>query len=82
MSEFDFNTKKIALKIKVDGEEYGLIKPNMGLIHTYEKDGKEDQFEATFTFLEGCGLPKKVSELLEAQHIEKIIQALLEQKKS
>jgi len=80
----EFNRSK--LKLKVYGEEYELLFPTVKQSQDFAKEVKEvegddDKSSKMFDFLEKLGLPKNVTEEMEVQHLEMVLEKLMPSKK-
>jgi hypothetical protein len=73
---------KEVLKVKVYGNEYEISFPKFKATIDFQKKMKEagddnfKQFEVLLDFLSDHGLPKNVSEELQADHLLKIVESL------
>jgi len=74
-----------SLKVNVYGEDYEITFPTVKQSQDYAKSVKDiDDSEATgklLGFLDGLGLPKKVSEDMESEHLTQIVSALVPSQK-
>lgn len=65
--------------MKLDGEVYELRYPTVEQVKTFsgmDKKGVDENVELMVDFLEGLGLPKKVSYGMEADHLKELLEEL------
>lgn len=71
--------KKSVLKLNVYGTEVELNFPTMKSLKEFNTvataDGA-DELEETINFLDGLGLPRHISEELEPEHFQAVVEAL------
>lgn len=89
--EKELEIKRVTFKLKIDGEFYKVIKPNMAMIKSFTKkqkeleksgDSEEGVVEESMKFLSNLGLPEEVVENLDGEMLEEITQIVTGQKKS
>lgn len=68
--------------LKIDGVAYELSYPSVKQVMAFEKDEKEIKVKEILDFIIGCGLPSKVANGLQANHLNAIVGALMGKQKS
>jgi hypothetical protein len=77
--------KKSVLAVKIDGKEYSIKFPTIKTVREFQlkvKESGEQDLGVTLDFLASLGLPVAVSEELEPQHLQAIIEAISGTKKN
>lgn len=77
----EFESKK--LEVKLNGTVYSLDFPKVKGVRDLQEKQKEkgESIDHIIDFLCSHGLPKEVIEEMEISHLEKIVDALVDQKK-
>lgn len=75
------------VKVVFEGADYALSKPTLGATRDFARamkdaDSEDKKVDAMIGYLAALGLPSKVTEALEVEEIEKLIEALAPKKKS
>ena len=69
-------------KVRFKGEIYDLSYPSLAQIESLEKPEEEMRMADIKTLLESSGLPAKVIDQLQANHLEKLVGGLVGKLKS
>jgi hypothetical protein len=77
--------KKSVLAVKFDGQEYQVKFPTIKVLRQFQaqiKESGEQDLGVTIDFLANLGLPASVTEELEPQHLQAVIEAISGSKKN
>lgn len=75
--------KRKTLKVKIDGEEYKILFPNVRQLSAFQESfHKKQDLDLMINFIAGLGLPENVCNSLEADHLRDIFEVISGQKKS
>jgi hypothetical protein len=84
MQELKFSTTP-TLKVIVDGVDYMVRKPSVGLVKEMEREQREKGdaagYDAVLNAIEKCGLPRVMAESLPIEALNELIEALIPTKK-
>ncbi|NQX99763.1 MAG: hypothetical protein HRT70_01270 [Flavobacteriaceae bacterium] len=75
-----------AIKAKIYGKEYELVKPSVSVVQEFGKTANQDEdpakaFGVVADFLSQCGLPKDVTMDMEPGHVNQLIDLLIDKQK-